>query len=83
MNSSLFFLLTIALALQVTNGGLLAYGICQSGCNGVAVACYAAAGVTFGTVTGGLGAPPAILACNGALGACMTACVAAGLAPTP
>lgn len=29
--------------------GPLAYGICQTGCNAVVVACYAAAGFTFGT----------------------------------
>lgn len=28
--------------------GPLAYGICQTGCNALAVACYAAAGTTFG-----------------------------------
>ena len=30
-----------------TNAGPLAYGICQSGCNAVAVACYGAAGVAY------------------------------------
>ena len=33
--------------------GPLAYGICQTGCNAGVVACYAAAGVTFGTFTAG------------------------------
>jgi hypothetical protein len=46
------------------------------------VACYAAAGVTFGTVTAGVGTPVAIVACNAGLGVCMAACVAAGCAPT-
>eukprot|EP00438_Fugacium_kawagutii_P035237 Skav227196 [mRNA] locus=scaffold2048:203559:203783:- [translate_table: standard] len=66
-----------------TSGGPLAYGICQTGCNTVAVACYGAAGATFGTVTAGAGVPAAIIACNAALGTCMAACVAAGCTPTP
>jgi hypothetical protein len=64
-------------------GGPAAYGICQTGCNAVAVACYAAAGATFGTVTAGTGTPAAIVACNAALGVCMAGCVAAGFAPSP
>ncbi|KAJ9069407.1 hypothetical protein DSO57_1018793 [Entomophthora muscae] len=64
-------------------GGPLAYGICQTGCNAVVVACYAAGGATFGTVTAGAGVPAVILGCNVALGTCMAGCVAAGLAPTP
>jgi len=80
--------LRLAIALLVlcvlgANGGPLAYGICQSGCNAGAVACYAAAGVTFGTVTAGAGTPLAVLGCNTALGTCMAACVAAGCTPTP
>ncbi|EPB81143.1 hypothetical protein HMPREF1544_12152 [Mucor circinelloides 1006PhL] len=63
--------------------GLLAYGICQTGCNAVAVACYSAAGFTFGTVTAGAGVPAVILGCNTALGVCMAGCVAAGCAPIP
>ncbi len=65
------------------SAGPLAYGICQTGCNAVAVACYGAAGFTFGTVTAGAGVPAAIVGCNAALGTCMAACVAAGLSPTP
>ena len=61
------------LLLMGADGGPLAYGICQTGCNSVAVACYAAAGATFGTVTAGAGVPAAILACNAALGTCMAA----------
>eukprot|EP00747_Dinoflagellata_sp_TGD_P167779 gnl/TRDRNA2_/TRDRNA2_192871_c0_seq1.p1 gnl/TRDRNA2_/TRDRNA2_192871_c0~~gnl/TRDRNA2_/TRDRNA2_192871_c0_seq1.p1 ORF type:complete len:591 (+),score=74.97 gnl/TRDRNA2_/TRDRNA2_192871_c0_seq1:119-1891(+) len=53
---------------------LLSYGACQTVCNTGVVACYAAAGLTFGTVTGGMGAPAAALACNSAQGACMAAC---------
>ncbi|KAI0360877.1 hypothetical protein OH77DRAFT_1517275 [Trametes cingulata] len=63
--------------------GPAAYGICQTGCNVVAVACYAAAGAVFGTVTAGVGTPAAILACNVALGQCSAACALVVLAPTP
>ncbi|OWZ04856.1 hypothetical protein PHMEG_00023169 [Phytophthora megakarya] len=62
--------------------GPLAYGICQTGCNAVAVACYGAAGAVFGTVTAGVATLPAIISCNAALGVCMASCVAAGLTPT-
>ncbi|KAH9910415.1 uncharacterized protein BXZ73DRAFT_93778 [Epithele typhae] len=66
------------------HAGPIAYGICQTGCNAVVVACYAGAGFTFGTVTAGLGVPAAIVACNAALGTCSTACATIGLfAPTP
>ncbi|KAL7316134.1 hypothetical protein PS15m_005271 [Mucor circinelloides] len=66
-----------------TYAGPLAYGICQTGCNALAVACYGAAGFTFGTVTAGAGVPAVILGCNTALGACMAGCIAAGCAPIP
>ena len=67
----------------VVDAGLAAYGICQTGCNALVVACYGAAGFTFGTVTAGVGVPAAIVTCNTQLGVCMAACVAAGFAPTP
>lgn len=77
-------LIVVAVSLFPTaEGGPVAYGICQSGCNTVAVACYTAGGATFGTVTAGLGVPAVIIGCNLALGTCMVACVAAGFAPTP
>ncbi len=66
----------------VAESGPLAYGICQTGCNAVVVACYGAAGFTFGTVTAGVGIPAAIIGCNAGLGVCMAACIAAGFAPT-
>ncbi|KAG3199231.1 hypothetical protein PC128_g5441 [Phytophthora cactorum] len=51
----MFKKLTAALAsTSEVNAGPLAYGICQTGCNAVAAACYAAAGAVFGTVTGGI-----------------------------
>lgn len=78
----------VALALlisvcQTADAGLLGYGLCQTGCNGVAVACYSAAGFTFGTVTAGAGIPAVLVACNTALGACMAACAGVALTPTP
>ncbi|KAH6902104.1 hypothetical protein BKA70DRAFT_1307270 [Coprinopsis sp. MPI-PUGE-AT-0042] len=72
----------VAFVAQVHAGPIM-YGICQTGCNAVAVACYAAAGATFGTIAAPA-APAAILACNGALGTCSAACATVGLfAPTP
>jgi hypothetical protein len=84
MVKTVLFLLALSSSLfQVAVGGPLAYGICQSGCNALAVACYAGAGFAFGTVTAGAGTPAAIVACNAALGTCMAACIAAGFLPTP
>ena len=85
MKSSIL-ILTLSLLLvdlKVVLGGPLAYGVCQTGCNALVVACYASAGFVFGTVTGGIGAPPAIIGCNIGLGTCMAGCVAAGCTPTP
>lgn len=62
---------------------LVSYGVCQSGCNAVAVACYSAAGVVFGTVTAGAGIPATVAGCNLSLGVCMSACVAALVSPIP
>ena len=77
--TKIFILFTL---FSTAQSGPLAYGICQTGCNTVWVACVAAAGGIAGVSTGGLGVPAAILACNAAQGACMAACVAAGLSPT-
>ncbi|KAF9255919.1 hypothetical protein L218DRAFT_966834 [Marasmius fiardii PR-910] len=79
---------TVAVLLSMVpwevNAGLLAYGLCQTGCNCLAVACYSAAGATFGTVVASPAAPVAILACNAALGKCSAACATTALiAPTP
>lgn len=66
------------------NAGPIAYGICQTGCNTMAVACYAAAGFQFGTVVAAAAAPATILGCNAALGTCSAACATVALmAPTP
>lgn len=83
---SLFLLAALLLALygpEKADAGILAYGLCQSGCNAVVVACYAAAGFTFGTVTAGAAVPASIVACNSALGVCMAACAGVALTPTP
>jgi hypothetical protein len=50
---------------------------CYSRCGLAWAACYAAAGLVAGTVTGGIGAPAAVIACNAAEGTCMTAYVGA------
>ncbi|PSN34680.1 hypothetical protein C0J52_22484 [Blattella germanica] len=64
--------------------GPIAAGICYAGCAGVVVACFAAAGATFGTVPGSvIAATPALATCNTAFGTCEAACVAALLAFTP
>ncbi|CAF0915355.1 unnamed protein product [Adineta ricciae] len=73
----------LLLMTSCTKAGPLAYGMCQAGCASVVVACYSAAGAVFGTVTGGLGAPPAIIACNLAFGKCSAVCAAIALTPTP
>ncbi|KAL7028856.1 hypothetical protein ACKWTF_006018 [Chironomus riparius] len=79
------FALFLSILLLVSNAsaGPLAYGICQTGCNALVVACYAGLGLTFGTVTAGAGTPAAVLACNAGLGVCMAGCIAAGFTPTP
>ncbi|KAJ3487682.1 hypothetical protein NLI96_g3372 [Meripilus lineatus] len=82
MNSKITALVILATGISQVIAGPVAYGICQTGCNVLAGACYAAAGFTFGTVAAPL-APPAILACNTALGSCSAACAAAILLPTP
>ncbi|KAF8661385.1 hypothetical protein AX14_007266 [Amanita brunnescens Koide BX004] len=69
-------------ATSVVQAGPISYAICQTGCNIVAVACYGAAGATFGTVAAPL-APPAILTCNAALGSCMALCAPLLIAPIP
>jgi hypothetical protein len=60
---------------------LAAYGVCQTGCNGVWVTCCAALGFTAGTFTGGTALPAALASCSVNQGTCMAACaVTAGLA---
>ncbi len=77
-------LLLILLISNATEGGVALYGVCQAGCATVVMACYGAAGVTFGTITAGVGTPAAILACNSAFGVCSAKCAAVTLfLPTP
>ena len=82
-SSSLLIALTMtALLANPSRAGPVGYGICQAGCSGVVMACYAAAGFTWGATLGAT-APASILACNSAFGACQAACAAVLLAPTP
>lgn len=62
--------------------GPIGYGACQAGCACVVMACYSAAGYTWGATLGAT-APPSIAACNAAYGTCQAACAAAILAPAP
>ncbi|KAJ8594645.1 hypothetical protein M405DRAFT_808728 [Rhizopogon salebrosus TDB-379] len=74
-------LLVAAIASPAVVAGPLGYAICQTGCNALAVACYAGAGFTFGVALPA--APPVIIACNAGLGTCMAACAVVALGPTP
>ncbi|SPJ71122.1 uncharacterized protein FTOL_00850 [Fusarium torulosum] len=76
-------LATLACLYTTTTAGPIGYGICQSGCSAVVMACYAAAGYTWGA-TLGASAPASIIACNSAFGTCSAVCAkVALLAPTP
>ncbi|KAJ7664006.1 hypothetical protein DFH06DRAFT_1189181 [Mycena polygramma] len=76
-------LITLAV-IPLVQGGPISYALCQTGCNTVAVACYAGAGLVFGTVVAAPAAPAAALACNAALGTCSGVCATVALlAPTP
>lgn len=83
MNIKIFKVLAFAsIVTQSVMAGPIAYGVCQAGCSAVVVACYTAAGVTFGTVLAP-GAPVAVIGCNSAFGTCQAACAAAFILPTP
>ena len=82
MAFSSLFLAAISLTLACTaSAGPVGYGICQAGCSTVVMACYSAAGFTWGA-TLGASAPATIIACNTAFGSCQAACAAVLLAPT-
>lgn len=85
MNAKKFISLVIVCCILLENvdAGPAAYGICQAGCAAIVVACYAAGGAVFGTVTAGAAIPAAIVACNSAYGTCQAACWAALFTPTP
>lgn len=79
------FLKTATIVLSsaaVALAGPVAYATCQSGCTGLVIACYSAAGFTFGAVLA-VGATPAILACNAAFSACCVKCAPLLVAPIP
>lgn len=66
------------------NAGPISAGICYAGCAAVTVACFSAAGFTFGTVPGAvIAATPVLAACNAAFGVCEASCVAALFVPVP
>ena len=80
-NKVILFALVAIMFVHV-QAGPVAYGVCQSGCTGLVVACYGAAGAVFGTVLAAA-APPAVLSCNAAFGTCSASCATAFLLPTP
>ena len=75
--------LLLLLSPALISAGPGAYAVCQTGCNAAFVSCCAAAGVTAGVFMVGVGTPLAALACSATQGACMSACAALALAPTP
>lgn len=90
LSLSLLLFLALAFISQASAGPVTAaaaYAACQTGCNVAAATCCAAAGVTFGAVTAGVGIAPAVAACFATQGTCMAACAAmagiAGICPTP
>ena len=74
--------LAVSLLTTSVTAGPAAYGVCQAGCAAVVMACYGAAGSTWGATLGAT-APASIIACNMAFGKCQAACAAVLLAPTP
>ncbi|KAL3458413.1 hypothetical protein BJX64DRAFT_266733 [Aspergillus heterothallicus] len=74
-------LLSTVLMPGIVSAGPAAYGVCQAGCSAVVMACYGAAGFTWGA-TLGVSAPASIIACNSAFGTCQAACAAVLIAPT-
>ena len=73
----IFLAFFLALMMSVAEAGIIALGICYTGCNALWVTCVAAAGGVAGVSTGGLVVAPAILACNAGQGTCMSACTVA------
>ncbi|XP_014552310.1 hypothetical protein COCVIDRAFT_110563 [Bipolaris victoriae FI3] len=82
MTSSLFIVIISLAFASPALAGPAAYGLCQAGCSAVVMACYSAAGFTWGA-TLGASAPASIIACNTAFGTCQAACAAVLLSPTP
>jgi hypothetical protein len=79
-------LLVGVLLFSNVSAGPLTVGACYSACNAAWVTCLASYGIVAGT-TGPIGwwawfaSAPAV--CSGAQGACMAACTATVLLPTP
>ena len=76
-------ILLVLLCIRVVICGPAPYVACITACNVVWVGCYAAAGLVAGTITAGIGAPAAALACNAAQGLCMTSCTPMLAVPDP
>ncbi|KAK2628309.1 hypothetical protein QTJ16_002955 [Diplocarpon rosae] len=74
-------ILVLFAAPAVVFSGPIAYGTCQGGCAAVVMACYTAAGATWGA-TLGLNAPATVLGCNSAFGYCQAKCAVVALLPT-
>ncbi|KAJ5930794.1 hypothetical protein N7466_006287 [Penicillium verhagenii] len=74
------FWLPLLLATNVS-AGPAAYGVCQAGCAALVMACYSAAGFTWGVAMGAT-IPASIVTCNSAFGTCQAACASVLLAPT-
>jgi hypothetical protein len=74
MNTLALLLCAIVLMAPYAKAGLFEYGVCQSGCAGITVACYGAAGFVFGTVIKSVDTPSAISFCNKTFGKCSAKC---------
>lgn len=48
-NKMILVVFVLSILSSQVSAGPIAYAICQTGCNALAVSCYAAAGVTMGT----------------------------------
>ncbi len=86
LTSVIKILLMLQVLIHVTQGGLLgmvSLPACYGACNAGAVACYAAGGLVFGTVTLGAAAPAVAVVCSAAQGAYWIACTGAAVAPIP
>ena len=84
MKSTILYVVFVFAILNMCAAGPIGVGICYAGCAGLTVACFSAAGFTFGKVDGTeIVAVPALAACNSAFAACEAACMAMLVAPTP
>jgi hypothetical protein len=83
MMNFVLVLVSLLSVLILSVAGPLTAISCQTLCNMGAVACYSAAGLTFGTITLGAGVPAAAVACSAGQGLCTATCIATGVAPTP